>query len=180
MGGMIAQGLAIAHPDKVRSLTSIMSTTGDRRHGRMSTRLLLKWLKLRRRYDEDPIGTGVELWRLISGPHFDEAATRDMVERSYHRSHDPDATTRQTTAILASPPRTEALGRLRIPVLVIHGLLDRLVKPSGGTATARAVPSARLLVFPDMGHDLPRPRWGEMVDAIRANASRAAIPAASG
>lgn len=179
MGGMIAQALAIRHPHRVRSLTSIMSNTGDRRSGQMSRRLLVKWLWLRRRVRRDPIGGGIELWRAIAGPHFDEVEVREAVVRAYERSHDPDGTSRQTAAVLTAPPRTQALGTLSVPVLVVHGLADRLVKPSGGTATAKAIPTARLLMFPDMGHDLPRARWAEMVDAIRANASRAAVAVGS-
>jgi pimeloyl-ACP methyl ester carboxylesterase len=178
MGGMIAQDLAITHPGRVRSLTSIMSNTGDRKHGGPSRRLLARLFWLRRRMEAtDPIGTGVEAWRLISGPHFDEAEVREMVERAYARSNDPDAGRRQTAAIASAPDRSEALGRVRTPVLVIHGLLDRLVKPTGGVATAESAPGARLLMFPDMAHDLPQPRWAEMADAIRANASRSAQPA---
>jgi pimeloyl-ACP methyl ester carboxylesterase len=173
MGGMIGQGLAIAHPGRVRSLTSIMSSTGDRRNGRSSMRLVARLLRIRRRLDDDPIGAGVELWRAISGPHFDEAETRDMVERAYARSSDPDGTSRQRAAIATAPDRTDPLGRVQVPVLVVHGLRDRLVKPSGGVATVDAVAQARLLMFPDMAHDLPRPRWAELANAIRANASRA-------
>jgi pimeloyl-ACP methyl ester carboxylesterase len=77
---------------------------------------------------------------------------------------------------MASPDRTPGLAGVRVPTLVVHGLLDTLVKPSGGIATAAAVPGARLLMFPDMGHDLPRPRWSEMVEAIRLNADRADAP----
>ena len=174
MGGMIAQGLAITHPERVRSLTSIMSNTGDGKHGRPSRRLLAKLFWIQRRMGTtDPIGAGVEAWRLISGPHFDEAATRDMVVRAQARSNDPDAGSRQSAAIAAAPDRTEGLRRLRRPVLVVHGLLDRLVKPSGATATAEAIPGATLVMFPDMGHDLPAPRWSELADAIRINANRA-------
>jgi pimeloyl-ACP methyl ester carboxylesterase len=75
-------------------------------------------------------------------------------------------------AIAASPDRTEALGKVTAPTLVIHGLVDPLVQPSGGIATAKAVPGSRLLTFPDMGHDLPRVRWDEMIDAIVDNARR--------
>lgn len=172
MGGMIAQGLAVRHPGRVRSLTSIMSNTGDGRKGRPSVRLLLRMSRIRRRMDDDPVGAGVDLWRLISGPHFDEAATRDMVERSLARSGDPDSASRQSAAIVTAPDRTEDLGGVRTPVLVVHGLLDRLVKPSGGVATARAVPHSQLLMFADMAHDLPRPRWGELAEAIRLTADR--------
>jgi len=83
-------------------------------------------------------------------------------------------TAHQTVAIAASPDRTPQLRGLDLPALVIHGLLDRLVLPSGGIATAKAIPGARLLAFPDMAHDLPRNRWPEIVDAIVANTARAA------
>jgi pimeloyl-ACP methyl ester carboxylesterase len=96
-----------------------------------------------------------------------------LAERNVERSFRPDAVARQTAAIMASPDRTEALRSVRVPTLVVHGLLDQLVKPSGGMATARAIPGSRLLMFPDMGHDLPRPRWDELVGAIRRNADRA-------
>jgi pimeloyl-ACP methyl ester carboxylesterase len=86
-------------------------------------------------------------------------------------------TAHQTVAIAASPDRTPHLRRLDVPALVIHGLLDQLVLPSGGIATARAIPGSRLLAFPDMAHDLPRSRWPEIVDAIVANTARANAPA---
>jgi len=80
-------------------------------------------------------------------------------------------------AINGSPDRTAALGRVAVPTLVIHGLVDPLVKPTGGIATAEAIPNAKLLMFPDMGHDLPKTRWTEVVESIAANA-REATPAA--
>ena len=88
------------------------------------------------------------------------------------RNVNPLGTIRQLVAIQASPDRTAALRQVRVPTLVIHGLVDQLVMPSGGIATARAVPGSRLLMFPDMAHDLPRPRWGEIVEAIVQNAER--------
>ena len=84
----------------------------------------------------------------------------------------PRSTGHQTMAIAASPDRTAALASVTAPTLVVHGMRDRLVMPSGGVATARAIPGSRLLMFPDMGHDLPRPRWGEMIEAIVRNAER--------
>ena len=92
---------------------------------------------------------------LISGPHFDAVERRRIAERNVERSFRPDAVARQTAAIMASPDRTDALGAVQVPTLVVHGLLDRLVKPSGGIATARAMPTSRLVMFPDMAHDLP-------------------------
>ena len=97
-----------------------------------------------------------------------------MVRRACGRSGNPIGTVRQLLAILASPDRTEGLREVRVPTLVVHGLADQLVAPSGGIATARAVPGSRLLMFPDMGHDLPAPRRGEIVEAIAQNAARAA------
>ena len=81
-------------------------------------------------------------------------------------------------AITASPDRTSALGSLTVPTLVIHGLVDPLVMPSGGIATAKAIPGSRLLTFPDMGHDLPKVRWVEMIDAIVDNTRRAGFQGA--
>jgi pimeloyl-ACP methyl ester carboxylesterase len=173
MGGMIAQTLAINHPERVASLTSIMSNTGDRRHGRIHPSLLRRLPRFMTGNPDDAIANGIEVFRLISGPHFDAAAARALVEEELRRSYDADGAARQTMAIAASPDRTWDLGRVTVPTLVIHGLLDRLVLPSGGITTARAVPGSRLLMYPDMAHDLPRPRWGEIIDEIVANTRRA-------
>lgn len=173
MGGMIAQTMAIDHPSLVRSLTSIMSNTGDGSHGVIAPGLLPKLARLTGAVSrERAVERSVEVNQLIAGPHFDEAERRALAERNVERSFRPDAVARQTAAIMASPDRTESLGAVRAPTLVVHGLLDQLVKPSGGIATARAIPGSRLLMFPDMGHDLPRPRWDELVDEIRRNADR--------
>jgi len=173
MGGMIAQAMAIDQPPRVKSLTSIMSNTGDRRYGRVKASLLRRLPKALARTPEEAIDKSVETFRLISGPHFDEDEVRHIAELSLKRGFDPAGTARQAMAILASPDRTAGLRRVTAPTLVIHGLLDPLVMPSGGIATARAVPTSRLLMFPDMGHDLPRPRWDEIIDAILANIRRA-------
>jgi pimeloyl-ACP methyl ester carboxylesterase len=119
------------------------------------------------------VDAGVETFREICGPTFDEAEFRAMAQAAIDRSFRPAGTARQTAAILGSPDRTAGLAKLDVPTLVIHGLLDRLVRPSGGLATARAVPGSRLLMFNDMAHDLPRTRWSEMAEAIRRNADRA-------
>ncbi|MDH4169001.1 MAG: alpha/beta fold hydrolase [Acidimicrobiia bacterium] len=179
MGGMITQQLAIDHPKRVRSICSIMSNTGDRRNGRIAPALLLKGRKLLKARPETAVEDAVAVMRLISGPHFDEAEVRVFSEESVERAYDPAGQARQTAAIAASPDRTEALAHVRSPALVIHGMADPLVRFSGGVATARAVPGARMLAFPDMAHDLPRPRWGEMTAAIAANAARAAVPVAA-
>ena len=174
MGGMIAQTMAIEHPARVASLTSIMSNTGDRKHGKMHRRMLRQAPKLlKREPGEDEVERGVELFRMISGPHFDEDAQRAMTIAALARSNDVDGTSRQMMAIAGSPDRTAGLGQVRAPALVVHGLLDPLVKPDGGIATARAIPSARLVMFPDMAHDLPRPRWDELFAEIVATTRRA-------
>jgi pimeloyl-ACP methyl ester carboxylesterase len=176
MGAMIAQTLAIRHSRRVRSLTSIMSNTGDRKHGKVHRSLLRQLPRLMVRNPDEAITNGVEGFRLISGPHFDAVAVRAMVQEAFLRSYDAEGTARQTMAIAASPDRTADLGRVKAPTLVIHGLLDRLVMPSGGIATARAIPGSRLVMYPDMAHDLPRARWDEIIDEIVANSRRADPP----
>lgn len=173
MGGMIAQTIAIEHPARVRSLTSVMSNTGDRKHGKIAARLMPKLARLPVATRETAVDLSVRSTRLISGPHFDESEHRRLAERNVERSFRPAGTARQTVAIMASPDRTPGLRRVTAPTLVVHGLVDPLVKPSGGVATARAVPGARLIMYPDMGHDLPRPRWNDMFVEIRRNADQA-------
>lgn len=173
MGGMIVQTMAIEHPDRVRSMTSIMSTTGNRKVGQPTMRLVRKFARRKPPTLATAIDDAVETFREISGPGFDEHEFREMASQSIARSFRPVGTGRQTAAIMASGDRTEQLARLDLPTLVVHGLVDPLVRPSGGIATADAVPGSRLLMFNDMGHDLPVARWAEMVEAIVANAARA-------
>jgi pimeloyl-ACP methyl ester carboxylesterase len=170
MGGMIVQAMAIRHPRRVASMTSIMSNTGDRKHGRIKRSLLRKLPKSIAKNREEAVEKGVEGFRLTAGSHFDEDAVRLMIKESIERSYRPDGAGRQTMAIAASPDRTWDLGRVRVPTVVIHGLADPLVQPSGGIATARAIPGAKLVMYPDMGHDLPRPRWDDIIGEIVANA----------
>jgi hypothetical protein len=118
----------------------------------------------------------VRLFKTIGSPALglDEQELRALAARSYERKRkrDPDAARRQLAAILASPDRTRELRSLRMPSLVIHGSSDRLVRPSGGYATARAIPGARMLEIEGMGHDLPRLVWPRLIDAIVANTAR--------
>ncbi|HEU4840642.1 MAG TPA: alpha/beta fold hydrolase [Ilumatobacteraceae bacterium] len=173
MGGMIAQAMAIRHPHRVRSLTSIMSNTGDRKNGRIKRSLLRKLPRLISRTEGDAVEKGIEVFRLTAGPHFDPEAARQMGQEAFERSWRPEGAARQTVAIAASKDRTWDLGRVRAPTLVVHGLADPLVTPTGGMATARAVPGAKLVMYPDMGHDLPLPRWPDIVGEIAENARRA-------
>ncbi|MEM9564629.1 MAG: alpha/beta hydrolase [Actinomycetota bacterium] len=177
MGGMIGQQLAIDHPNRVASLVSIMSTTGNRRVGRPTASLVAKIVTRRPPPADAPVervlDEAVNLYRLVSGPGRDLDRARELFRMSVTRSYRPAGTARQLMAIQASPDRTPDLARLTIPVLVVHGQVDPLVRLSGGLATNRAVPGSRLVVYPDMGHDLPSARWSEMAELIEATVERA-------
>ena len=174
MGGMIAQTLAARHPEVVRSLTSIMSTTGNRLKGQPAFALLRHLLKQAPREREPFIEHMVRLFHLIGSPGFDhdEDYLRDRAARAFDRGADPAATGRQLSAILASGNRTAELRRIKAPTLVIHGAADRLVTPSGGRATAKAIPGAELMEIDGMGHDLPPALWPRVIDAIERHAQR--------
>jgi pimeloyl-ACP methyl ester carboxylesterase len=115
----------------------------------------------------------MKIWQWISGPTYDEAVARQRIEAGVERSIRVQGTARQTAAIFASRDRTPLLASVKCPTLVVHGMVDPLVTPSGGRTTAKAVPGARLIEFPDMGHDLPTNRIPEIVEEIRRNADRA-------
>jgi pimeloyl-ACP methyl ester carboxylesterase len=181
MGGMIAQTMAIRRPERVRSLTSIMSTTGQRRAGRPKLRV---WSLLMRRAPRDRDAYAeyfVRTFKLIGSRGYppDEDRLRELATATFDRAHNPAGVGRQLAAILASGDRTQRLRELRVPTTVIHGTRDPLVPFRGGRATAAAIPGARLLAIPRMGHDLPREVWPQMIDAIVANAARAAAPQAA-
>jgi pimeloyl-ACP methyl ester carboxylesterase len=180
MGGMIAQMLAANHPDRVLSLTSIMSTTGSRWAGQPALRTYPILLRSMPRDRDAYVEAAVGIWRVLGSPGFDrdEAAVRERSARSFDRGVSSAATGRQLAAILASGDRTEALRRIEAPTLVIHGSADKLVAPSGGCATARAIPGARLMLVDGMGHDLPRGAWPRLVEAIARHAHAAAPTAA--
>ena len=172
MGGMIAQTMAIEHPSRVRSLTSIMSTTGNPRVGRPKTTVALRAAKLTGGSKETFADRQAALFKLFSGSLYDELEIREVAKLSLERDFTPDGTARQMAAIMASPDRTPQLKKLNVPTLVVHGLEDGLVQPSGGYATTKAIPGARLLAFPDMGHNLPQARIPEILDEIKRNTLR--------
>jgi len=172
MGGMIAQTLAARHPELVRSLVSIMSSTGSRWSGQPAFRTYPFFL---RRAPEDRDRYIEQVTRVFAAigstglPH-DTERVRDMVARSYDRGHDPDGPGRQLAAIIASGDRTAELRTIKVPTLVIHGSKDRMVALSGGKATARAIPGARMMVVDGMGHDLPEAAWPQLIAAIAERA----------
>jgi pimeloyl-ACP methyl ester carboxylesterase len=168
MGGMIVQLMAINHPSRVRSLISIMSTTGSRRVGLPRPGMIALLLRKPRPDREGYVSDLVATLRAIGSKRYpsETERLRRLAERCYERGHDRSGTPRQLAAIQTASDRTEALGRLRLPAAVIHGSDDPLIRPSGGRATAKAIPDARLLMLEGMAHDLPRPLWPQVVDAI--------------
>jgi pimeloyl-ACP methyl ester carboxylesterase len=172
---MISQTLAIRHPERVLSLVSIMSSTGDRAvgqpHPEAMPALLTSPPADREGYAEFVVGA----FRVIGSPGFeaDEEQLRELARASFDRGYHPAGTARQLLAILASGDRTQALGSLDVPTVVIHGMDDPLIDVSGGKATAAAISGARLEVIEGMGHDLPRELWPRFVDLIVDNAARA-------
>jgi len=175
MGGMIAQTLAARRPDAVRSLVSIMSNTGNRWRGQPAFGI---YRYLLRAAPSDRAGyiqhtTGVFEAIGSRGLPFDKDRVRDMVARSYDRGHDPAGPGRQLGAIIASGDRTGELRTIATPTLVIHGSNDRMVARSGGIATAKAIPGARMMTVEGMGHDLPEAAWPQLIEAIAGHAHAA-------
>ena len=177
MGGMITQALVINHDERFLSACSIMSTTGDRSVGAPTGEAMAALLRPVATTREEAIQASMEGSRVIGSPGYptDEALLRERAGAAFDRCYCPEGTARQLAAILASPDRTEGLRGVRMPFLVIHGGDDPLVTPSGGEATAAAVPDARLITISGMGHDLPEALWDEVVDAITANAALAGV-----
>jgi pimeloyl-ACP methyl ester carboxylesterase len=181
MGGMIAQTIAFRHAERVLSLVSIMSNTGARWSGQPSLSLYGTLLRRAPRDREGYIAHQMKVFAKTGSPGFprDEADLREMATMSFERGHDPAGSGRQLAAIIASADRTRELATIRVPTLVIHGDKDKLVAPSGGRATAKAIPGARLMTIEGMGHDLPRPVWPRIIDAIAENAALAQHRAAA-
>jgi pimeloyl-ACP methyl ester carboxylesterase len=175
MGGMIAQVLAAEHPDAVRSLVSIMSTTGSRWHGQPAVSVYRYLLRPPPRDRDGYIQRSAEVFGLVGSTAFprDEQYIRERAGRAYDRGFDVRAGGRQLGAIVASGDRTKALGEIKARTLVIHGTVDKMIRPSGGRATAKAIPGARLQMIEGMGHDLPRGAWPLLLDAISEHARAA-------
>ena len=176
MGGMIAQLTASMAPDRVRSLTSIMSTTGEAglpRPSRDVTRLLLR--KPRPDTPDGRLAHALKMWQKISSPAYprDDSEWLSLIMKMAGRGLDPEGIRRQLAGIIGPPGWTEELRMVIAPTLVIHGSEDPLVPLSGGEATARAIAGARLRVFEGMGHDLPEPLLPEITAEILRHINQA-------
>jgi pimeloyl-ACP methyl ester carboxylesterase len=180
MGGMIAQTMAANHPDRALSLVSIMSSTGSRWSGQPAPRILPVFLQKPAASKEAYQERIVKLFGLVGSPAYerDDDELRELAAVSWDRGIDPAGFARQLGAIIASGHRANDLKRIEAPTLVIHGKADKLVRPSGGRATARAIPGAKLDLVDGMGHDLPRAVWPRILDGIEQNAARAERPVA--
>lgn len=175
LGGFIAQTVALRAPERLHSLTLIMTSTGSRRVGQADPKLVKRLIAGRVASSrEEAMDAVVETFRLIGskGYALDETHLRDLAARSFDRGYDRAGYRRQLAAATAQRNRTSRLRRLAVPTLVMHGLHDPLIKPSGGLALARVIPEARFVGFNGMGHDLPRPLWPEFADQIEAAVRR--------
>lgn len=175
MGGMIVQTMAFECPDRLLSVTSIMSTTGNPRVGQAEPEAMQALLTPPPEGREAAIAHAVRVNQRISGPLWDEGEALTRATNAYDRSFHPVGAAFQLAAIAASGDRTERLRSVQVPMLVIHGRVDPLITLSGGLATAEAVPGADLLVFGHMGHNLPALYWPQTVDAIAGLAQRVRV-----
>ena len=168
MGGMIAQEIAIHHPHRVKTLTSIMSTTGNRKLPKPSTAFSFKMLKPPPKDVNKAVTFGMHVWRLIQGEHypFDQQKVLGLITRALQRGFNPAGNTRQLAAILDSPDRTQALNTLKVPSLIIHGEDDPLVLVACGYATAKAIPNAKIKTYPGMGHTIPSQLYDDISKQI--------------
>ncbi len=181
MGGMIAQCLALRHPERLSSLISISSTTGSRQVPSGKPRVLWEIMKPRPADPKGAISHTVRMLRAIGSPSYPIplAQLEALAIQSTARGYNPTGTGRQAAAILASGSRRSMLTELKVPTLVLHGEADPVIPVEGGQATARAIPDARLITIPGWGHDLPPAIWPTLVDAIHAHAQAAEAGAAS-
>jgi pimeloyl-ACP methyl ester carboxylesterase len=174
LGGMVGQTLAIEHPERVRSLTSIMSTTGERGVGEATVEAQALLLAPPPTSVDEAIAGRLESSRVLGSPGFerDLGWIRENAVRAYERAFDPPGIGRQLAAVYASGDRTARLRELSVPALVVHGEDDPLIRVDAGRATAAAIDGAELLAIPGMGHDMPRGVWERIVGAIAALVER--------
>jgi pimeloyl-ACP methyl ester carboxylesterase len=169
MGGMIAQLMAISHPARVLTLTSMMSSTGEPAFGRPTPAAQQALFDPRPADREGYIATSERALTWSSRRYANLHEIRELAARSYDRAYYPAGVGRQLGAMLLAGSRADALKALDVPTLVIHGTDDTLIDPSGGRRTAELVPGATLLLIADMGHDRPRELWDDLCDAIEAH-----------
>jgi pimeloyl-ACP methyl ester carboxylesterase len=175
MGGAIAQELAITYPRRLRSLTSIMATSGDPNLPPPTPEAVAVLMTPPPATRNEYIANFVRNWRVLRGPNFplDEARDPARAERAFDRGLNPAGVGRQLLAIFASGSRKPRLGAVSVPTLVIHGSIDPLVPPEAGRDVARTVPGAKLLIIPGMGHAIPIPTWPQITGAIAEHATAA-------
>jgi len=180
MGGMIAQEIAISFPQRVRSLTSIMSTTGNPKVPPPTKEAAAMLMAPPPATKEEYFARFAQTWKILRVGSFpdDEALDPSRAARIYARGLNPAGVGRQLRAILASGSRKARLHSVTVPTLVIHGTVDPLVRPEGGIDTAASIPGAKLLMIEGMGHALPIPMWPQIIDAIDKHAHGAAAKAA--
>lgn len=169
MGGMIGQIVAAKYPERLRSFTCIMSSSGNPRLPKASLRLQLRLAKRPARLDRDSlVAHSMQTWRMIGSPGYriEDAALRANVERAYDRAYHPPGLARQTVAIIASGSRVPLLRRITAPTLIIHGVEDPLVPVAAAHDLARHIPDVRLELIPGMGHDLPPPLISKIAQLI--------------
>ncbi len=174
MGGMIAQQAVIDHPTRFLSLCSMLSSTGAKGVGQPSNEVVAALLQPGGDDRDTAIERSLEISRAISSEkYFNKDSELELMARSYDRNYCPEGVMRQLMAVVTSSDRTVALKKVTIPTIVIHGLADRLVNPSGGIATASSIPDARLLAFEGMAHEVPESLWPEVRKALLWNMNRA-------
>lgn len=166
MGGMIVQRMAINHPDRVKSMTSIMSTTGAPGVGQATPEAGRSLLEPAPEDRDGYIEYTIRTRALTGGSYNADDYWRRHAGKTFDRMFHPIGAAFQIAAVASDGDRTDALGRLRVPSLVIHGRLDPLISLSGGEATAAAIPGAELIVIDEMGHDLPPEIWDRIVDGM--------------
>jgi pimeloyl-ACP methyl ester carboxylesterase len=166
MGGYIAQVTAVRHPERVRSLVSIMSTTGNRDVGQATPEMNQALYTPPPTERGAAIQSSVDYAFLAWGDYFDEDRARETAARNLDRVVYPQGTGRQLAAILAAGDRTADLANITAPTLVIHGEKDPLIDVSGGIATAEAIPNAELWIVPGMGHDLPPALYDDLTKRL--------------